>query len=93
MKEVDIAEFKRKCSALIEQVRKTQKPICVTRDGRTIAEINPVAPPRPSNWIGSMKNEIEILGDIISPATPESDWEVLRDEPQKSPSQRRNRRR
>jgi len=30
-------------------------------------------------WIGSMKDSVDILGDIISPATDEDDWEVLRD--------------
>ncbi|HEX3820317.1 MAG TPA: type II toxin-antitoxin system prevent-host-death family antitoxin [Candidatus Sulfotelmatobacter sp.] len=92
MEDIDIAEFKRKCFAVIEQVRKTQKPICVTRDGKPIAQITPVPPPRPANWIGSM-NQGRILGDIISPATPESDWEASRDEALKHPSQRRNRRR
>ena len=27
-----------------------------------------------------MKDSIEILGDIVSPASEEGDWEVLRDE-------------
>ena len=30
-------------------------------------------------WIGSMKDSIEIRGDIISPANEESEWEALRD--------------
>jgi len=34
---------------------------------------------RRAAWIGSMKDSIEILGDIVSPADEESDWEVLRD--------------
>jgi len=29
--------------------------------------------------MGSMKDMIEILGDIVSPANDEDDWEVLRD--------------
>jgi hypothetical protein len=29
--------------------------------------------------MGSMKGSIEILGDIISPAGDEDEWEVLRD--------------
>jgi hypothetical protein len=31
------------------------------------------------DWFGSMKGTIEILGDIISPANDEDEWEVLRD--------------
>jgi hypothetical protein len=32
-----------------------------------------------SLWIGSMKDSIEIVGDIVSPANEEREWEVLRD--------------
>jgi hypothetical protein len=33
-----------------------------------------------ARWIGSMRDSIRIIGDIVSPATDESDWEVLGDE-------------
>jgi len=32
-----------------------------------------------SAWIGSMKDSMEIVGDIISPANEEEEWEALRD--------------
>jgi prevent-host-death family protein len=80
MKEVTISEFKTKCFSLLDQVQKTKQPIRVTRFGKPIAEIVPPAPqPDHTDWIGSMKGTIEILGDIISPANDEQDWEVLRD--------------
>jgi prevent-host-death family protein len=79
MQEVAISEFKAKCLALLDQVNKTKRPIRVTRFGNPIAEVIP-----PSSiqgraaWIGSMKDSIEIVGDIISPANEESEWETLR---------------
>ena len=79
MKEVAISEFKAKCLALLEQVQKTKKPIRVTRFGKPVAEVVPPSPAAPSDWLGSMKDTIEIVGDIVSPANEESDWEVLRD--------------
>jgi prevent-host-death family protein len=79
MKEIAISEFKAKCLALLEQVQKTKKPIRVTRFGKPIAEVVPPSPARVSDWMGSMKDSIEIIGDIVSPANEESDWEVLRD--------------
>ncbi len=79
MKEVAISEFKAKCLALLEQVQKTKIPIRVTRFGRPIAEVIPPSPAPALDWIGSMKDEIEILGDIVSPASDENEWEVLRD--------------
>jgi len=44
-----------------------------------VAEVvPPSAPPRPKSWIGSMVGSARILGDIVSPAGEESDWEAGR---------------
>jgi prevent-host-death family protein len=79
MKEVAISEFKAKCLALLDQVQKTRQPILVTRRGKPVAEVSAPKPIESRNWIGSMKGKSKILGDIISPASDESDWEALRD--------------
>ena len=80
MEEIAISKFKATCLALIEQVRKTRKPIRITRFGKPLAEVVPASTPeRPSAWLGYMAGRGKITGDIISPAAEESDWEVLRD--------------
>jgi prevent-host-death family protein len=80
MKEVAISEFKAKCLGLIEQVQKTRQPLRITRFGKPVAEVVPPSPPAASSdWIGSMKDTIKIVGDIVSPATDEKEWEALRD--------------
>ncbi len=80
MQEISISEFKAKCLALLEQVRKTKKPIRITKFGKAIAEVVPASPAKErSDWIGSMKGKMDILGDIVSPVIDESDFEVLRD--------------
>ena len=80
MKEVAISEFKAKCLALLEQVSKTKQPLRITRHGKPVAEVVPPSPTQDrSAWIGSMKGRMEILGDIISPAADEDEWEALRD--------------
>ncbi|MGD0292209.1 MAG: type II toxin-antitoxin system Phd/YefM family antitoxin [Candidatus Binataceae bacterium] len=80
MQEVAISEFKAKCLALLEQVRATKKPIRITRFGKPVAEvIPPTAVEDRAAWIGSMKDTMKITGDIVSPATDEDEWEVLRD--------------
>ena len=79
MKEVAISEFKAKCLSLLDQVQKTKKPILVTRFGKPLAEVVPASTRvGPRDWIGSMKDTMEILGDIVSPASDEEEWEVLR---------------
>ena len=80
MQEVAISEFKAKCLALLESVRKTRKPIRITRHGKPVAEIVPPANVMSrEEWIGSMQGSMKILGDVMSPATDADDWEVLRD--------------
>jgi len=79
MKEVAISEFKAKCLALLQEVQKTKKPIRVTRFGRAVAEIVPPSAESPKDWLGSMQGDIEIVGDIVSPALAPEDWEALRD--------------
>jgi prevent-host-death family protein len=80
MQEIAISEFKAKCLAVIERVRSTKKPIRITRFGKPVAEVvPPTAVEDRKAWIGSMKNTMRITGDIVSPATDEDEWEVLRD--------------
>lgn len=80
MIEVSISDFRAKCCTLVERVRRTRQPIRITRNGKPIAEIVPPAPVvNRKAWIGSMRDLIEIKGDIISPANDEDEWEVLRD--------------
>lgn len=80
MEEVAISEFKAKCLALLERVRKTKQPIRITRHGKPVAEVVPLSPVVDREaWLESMKGSVKILGDIISPANDEDEWEVLRD--------------
>ena len=78
MEEIAISKFKATCLAVVERVRKTRKPIRITRFGVPVAEIVPSSPkPKKKSWIGSMQGTARIVGDIISPASDEEDWEVL----------------
>lgn len=80
MKEVAISEFKAKCLSLLDQVQKTKRPIRVTRFGKPVADVIPPVPEAATgDWIGSMKDTMKILGDIVSSADDEKDWEVLHD--------------
>jgi prevent-host-death family protein len=79
MEEIAISEFKAKCLGILDQVQKTKKPIRVTRFGKPIAEVVPASPSPDADWMGSMKDTIEILGDVVSPADDPGDWEALRD--------------
>ena len=79
MKEVAISKFKAKCLSLLEQVQKTKKSIRITRFGKPVAEVVPPSADAPADWLGSMRDRIEIVGDIVSPANDPNDWEASRD--------------
>ena len=55
----------------------TRKPIQVDRFEKP--KVDPISAYEllPSDWIGSMQDAVQILGDIVSPASEEKDWEVL----------------
>jgi prevent-host-death family protein len=79
MESMAISEFKTTCLAVLERVRRTRMPVLITRFGQPVAEVvPPSAPPRPKSWIGSMVGSARILGDIVSPASEQSDWEAGR---------------
>lgn len=79
MEEIAISKFKATCLAVLERVRRTRKPVRVTKFGKPVAEVVPPQPmPRRKSWLGCLVGTGEILGDIVSPATDERDWEVFR---------------
>ena len=80
VKEIPISEFRAKCLAILRRVQKTKRPVRITRYGKPLVEIVPAArSAATSDWMGSMRGQIKILGDIVSPASEESEWDVLRD--------------
>jgi prevent-host-death family protein len=78
MKQIAISKFKATCLAVLEDVRRTGKPIRVTRFGKPVADVVPPAEAaRQPRRLGAMQGTMRIVGDIISPAVDEQDWEVL----------------
>jgi len=77
---IAISKFKATCLAVLKRVKRTGEPILVTRFGEPIAQVAPPsAPAKRERKLGAMEGTMTILGDIISPACDEDEWEVLRD--------------
>jgi len=80
MREISVSEFKAMCSTLLKEVSLTKKPLRIMRVGEPIAIVLPVEKVQSrADWIGCMKDSMQILGDIVSPATDPQEWELLRD--------------
>ena len=79
MKEVAISVFKAKCLGIIEEVRKTRKPIRVTRFGKPVAEVVPPSAGKPTGRkLGSMAGTAQIVGDIVGPTSSWEEWDAAR---------------
>jgi prevent-host-death family protein len=79
MKEVAISEFKAKCLGMIEEVRKTRKPIRLTRFGKPVAEVGPVPPQKTKgSRLGCMIGTGTIVGDIVGSISDDTEWEATR---------------
>jgi prevent-host-death family protein len=77
MNSMPISKFKATCLAELERVRKTGRPLRVTRFGKPVADIVPAAPDEPTrDWLGSMRGTAEIVGDIRGPSGELVDWET-----------------
>lgn len=73
-----ISKFKATCLAALERVRRTGRPLRVTRFGKPIADVVPAAPEKPAqDWLGSLRGTIEIRGDIVGPSSDVVNWEAL----------------
>ena len=72
MQEISISKFKATCLAMMERVRRTGKPVRMTRFGRPVAEIRPPAPAEQvQRKLGFMAGTLGIEGaiesDIVGP--------------------------
>lgn len=79
MESIPVSKFKATCLAVMQRVKRTGRPVLVTRFGQPIAE---VVPPRRqaggASWMGSMAGRATIVGDVVGPVADPSDWAVLR---------------
>jgi prevent-host-death family protein len=75
---ITISQFKATCLAVLDNVKRTGRPIIVTRHGKAIAVIDPPPPPeKRESWLGSFKSKGKITGDILAPVVPEDAWHVF----------------
>jgi prevent-host-death family protein len=72
---IKASEFKAKCLAVLDEVERTRQPVVITKRGKPVATLMPHASEQP-NARGILKDELFIVGDIISPIDVE--WEAAK---------------
>jgi prevent-host-death family protein len=66
LREIPAGEFKAKCLQLMDDVQATGQPIIITKRGRPVAQLTPVAE-RPPRGRGSLKGTITYHDDVVRP--------------------------
>jgi prevent-host-death family protein len=72
---MNAAEFKAKCLEVMEQVAATGEAVVVTKRGKPVAQLVPIAK-RPKTLRGFLKGRVRAGKDIISPI--DVDWHAER---------------
>ena len=89
---IPAAVFKAECLRLMDEVARTGKPVVITKHGRPVAQLVPVAP-APRSLFGYMRNTLSIKGDVVAPTGGPWKADSGDDEPLVAAPQRKSRRR
>ena len=79
MDAMTISKFKAQCLSVMDRVRRTGRPVRVTRYGRPIADVVPSAPvTHDVRTLGFLKDTTRITGDLIAPVVATRHWNALK---------------
>jgi prevent-host-death family protein len=78
MRTIAAGEFKQTCLRLLDEVGESGEPILITKRNKAVAQLMPVKPERPADWLGAMRDRGEIRGDLVAPAVEPGEWDALR---------------
>ena len=79
MKTIPAGQFKQTCLRLLDEVGASGESIVITKRGKPVAQLVPVRPERSADWLGALREQGEITGDLVAPAVEPGEWEVLRE--------------
>ena len=78
MDAMPISKFKAQCLSVMDRVRRTGRPVRVTRYGRPVADVVPAAPAvHGKRALGFLKDATTIAGNLLAPAADVREWAAL----------------
>ena len=77
--QVSATDFKAKCLALLDEVNESGGSVTITKRGKPVAILQPVAKKAPFKSLrGILKGQLEIVGDIVH-FSGADDWDMVRE--------------
>jgi len=77
MKSIAMSEFKAKCIAILEEVRRKRESVVVTLRGKPVAVVQPAPEPGAGKRLGALRGSMKIRRDLVR-TDSSADWEILR---------------
>lgn len=78
MDEIAVSKFKATCLAALDRVRRTGRPLRVTRFGKPLADVvPPQVRAKGTGWLGAMQDRGRVMGDLVTPVSHPGDWDAL----------------
>lgn len=75
-----VSKFKATCLAVLQRVRRTGRPVRITRFGKPVADVVPPRAAEPGRRrLGAMAGRAEVTGDIVGPVVGASTWKALQE--------------
>ena len=76
-KRIGAAEFKAHCLRILDEVERSGESVTITKRGRAVAEVKPIAQEERRAFIGSMKGSLVRYDRPLDPAW-EKPWDAER---------------
>jgi prevent-host-death family protein len=79
MSEMGAADFKAHCLQVMENVRRTRRPVTITKRGVPVVKLVPADPPR-KLVLGALAGKLTSVGDIDSSPLSDRAWKAIEQE-------------
>ena len=75
---IGAAEFKAHCLRILDEVERTGEPVTITKRGKPVAEVKPLAKKEAKSIFGCMKGSVLKYERPFDPAVDPDEWEANR---------------
>ena len=84
-KQIGAGAFKQVCLSLLDEVAEAKTEVIITKRGRPIARLVPMASDREREQalLASLRGSVRIVGseaDLLRPSSEDEEWSILRDD-------------